>query len=59
MIIWGLNYKTHYQHPKAEDKPYILFVHGFPSSAYHWRHQVEYFSKEGYGILAKRKTWSL
>ena len=52
MTLSGFNYTTHYQHPKADNKPYILFIHGFPSSAYDWRHQVEYFSEEGYGIIA-------
>ncbi|KAG8531297.1 uncharacterized protein KY384_002925 [Bacidia gigantensis] len=48
----GFKYTTHYQHPKSSELPYILFTHGFPSSAYDWRHQVEYFSNEGYGIIA-------
>lgn len=48
----GFNYTTHFQHPSDVAKPYILFVHGFPSSAYDWRHQVEYFADKGYGIIA-------
>ena len=48
----GFNYTAHYQHPKNSRLPYILFTHGFPSSAYDWRHQVNYFSNEGYGIIA-------
>ncbi|KAL8873180.1 MAG: hypothetical protein Q9215_001687 [Flavoplaca cf. flavocitrina] len=35
-----------------QDKPYILFLHGFPSSSYDWRHQIYFFSKLGYGVLA-------
>ncbi|KAH7314146.1 Alpha/Beta hydrolase protein [Rhexocercosporidium sp. MPI-PUGE-AT-0058] len=31
---------------------YILFLHGFPSSSYDWRHQIPYFQKKGYGIIA-------
>ncbi|KAG4430757.1 hypothetical protein IFR05_013758 [Cadophora sp. M221] len=31
---------------------YILFLHGFPSSSYDWRHQIPYFEKKGYGIIA-------
>ena len=33
-------------------KPTLLFVHGFPSTAYDWRHQVTFFAKAGYGIVA-------
>lgn len=29
----------------------ILFLHGFPSSCYDWRHQISFFSKQGYGVL--------
>jgi pimeloyl-ACP methyl ester carboxylesterase len=32
-------------------KPYILFLHGFPSTSYDWHHQVDYFVKEGYGVI--------
>lgn len=47
----GFNYSTHYQHPRSYDKPYVLLMHGFPSSAYDWRHQVDYLSSEGYGLI--------
>ncbi|KAJ5233094.1 hypothetical protein N7468_006050 [Penicillium chermesinum] len=30
----------------------ILFLHGFPSSCYDWRHQVTFFAGQGYGVLA-------
>ena len=32
--------------------PTILFVHGFPSTAYDWRHQVAFFIAAGYGVIA-------
>ncbi|KAF7924219.1 uncharacterized protein EAE98_007270 [Botrytis deweyae] len=38
--------------PSSPSKPYILFLHGFPSSSYDWRHQITYFSAKGYGIIA-------
>ncbi|EIW62588.1 alpha/beta-hydrolase [Trametes versicolor FP-101664 SS1] len=42
----------HYYHsPATEGKPTILFVHGFPSSSYDWRRQVEHFRPQGYGII--------
>ncbi|KAL2817454.1 Alpha/Beta hydrolase protein [Aspergillus cavernicola] len=39
-------------HPPVSSLPTILFLHGFPSSCYDWRHQVQFFSQEGYGVLA-------
>lgn len=33
-------------------KPTILFLHGFPSSCFDWRHQISFFASHGYGILA-------
>ncbi|KAJ5781360.1 hypothetical protein N7457_006520 [Penicillium paradoxum] len=30
----------------------VLFLHGFPSSCYDWRHQIRYLQGCGYGILA-------
>jgi pimeloyl-ACP methyl ester carboxylesterase len=32
-------------------KPTLLFLHGFPSSSYDWRHQVAYFQHRGHGII--------
>lgn len=33
-------------------RPTILFLHGFPSSCYDWRHQISFFASLGYGVLA-------
>ena len=42
-----------YVHVQPQDnKPYILFLHGFPESSFGWRHQIPHFSKLGYGIIA-------
>lgn len=42
-----------YVHIKPKDGSVtILFLHGFPSSSYDWRHQIQYFSLKGFGILA-------
>ncbi|TCD69878.1 hypothetical protein EIP91_005955 [Steccherinum ochraceum] len=47
----GYNY--HYYAVKREtDKPTILFVHGFPSTARDWRYMVPHFESRGYGIIA-------
>lgn len=36
----------------SNGRDYIIFLHGFPSYSYDWRHQIQYFSKKGYGIIA-------
>ncbi|KAL4927077.1 alpha/beta fold hydrolase [Aspergillus undulatus] len=41
-----------YQFPSKTSLPTILFLHGFPSSCYDWRHQIHFFSSQGYGVLA-------
>lgn len=33
-------------------KPYLLFIHGFPSTSFDLRHQIDYFVSRGYGIVA-------
>lgn len=47
----GTTYRYFFAEPAAT-KPYILFLHGFPSSAYDWRHQIHFFTDAGYGIIA-------
>ncbi|CAF1200455.1 unnamed protein product [Adineta ricciae] len=50
LIRPGISYE--YIHINAtNDKPTILFLHGFPSSLHSWRHQTKYFSEQGYGCL--------
>ena len=34
-----------------QDKPLMLFLHGFPESWYSWRHQLRYF-RENYRVVA-------
>nr|UNR78492.1 dehalogenase [Schizophyllum commune] len=38
--------------PAAQGKPTLLLLHGFPSTSYGWRHQIEYFSDKGYGVIS-------
>ncbi|UJR17502.1 hypothetical protein I4U23_004397 [Adineta vaga] len=46
----GITYE--YLYVKAiNNKPTLLFLHGFPSSYHSWRHQTNYFSQQGYGCL--------
>ena len=35
----------------VRDKPTFLLLHGFPSSSYDWRRQVDYFIEQGFGFL--------
>ena len=44
--------KIHYVEEGDRDKPMMLFVHGFPEFWYSWRHQMKYFAKEGYYVVA-------
>lgn len=48
----GTTYRYIFKEPQSKSGPWLLFLHGFPSSSYDWRHQVEHFSKHGYGIIA-------
>ena len=45
--------KIHYVEEGDRDKPMMLFVHGFPEFWYSWRHQMKYFAKEGYYVVAQ------
>ncbi|OAX78542.1 hypothetical protein ACJ72_07151 [Emergomyces africanus] len=43
-----------YSPPRASTSnpfPTLLFLHGFPSSSYDWRHQIAFFVEKGYGVL--------
>ncbi|OAA63647.1 Epoxide hydrolase-like protein [Niveomyces insectorum RCEF 264] len=48
----GLTYSCIRIPPQSPNTPYILFLHGFPSTSHDWRHQVSFFAEKGYGILA-------
>ncbi|KAK0204252.1 Alpha/Beta hydrolase protein [Desarmillaria ectypa] len=43
----------HYLFSSSKDgaKPYLLFLHGFPSTSFDWRHQIPFFDNEGYGLV--------
>ncbi|KAL3467338.1 Alpha/Beta hydrolase protein [Aspergillus heterothallicus] len=45
-------YSYAFHPPSTSSLPTILFLHGFPSSCYDWRHQIQFFSRQGYGVLA-------
>ena len=50
----GINYEYLYVkgNNNNDSKPTMLFLHGFPSSFHSWRHQIEYFSRQGHDCLA-------
>jgi soluble epoxide hydrolase / lipid-phosphate phosphatase len=48
----GTTYRYVFIEPDSPKKPYLLFLHGFPSSSFDWRHQIDYFGLRGYGVLA-------
>ncbi|PBK94936.1 alpha/beta-hydrolase [Armillaria gallica] len=37
--------------PGDTNKPILLFLHGFPSTSYDWKHQVEFFKAKGYRLI--------
>jgi len=49
-VTRGLNYH-YYASPAEAGKPTLLFLHGFPSTSFDWRHQVSFFQEKGYGLL--------
>ena len=46
----GTTYTYVHVLPKGS-KPYLLLLHGWPSSSYDWRHQISYFQDRGYGLI--------
>ncbi|KAG6812245.1 hypothetical protein H0H92_003785 [Tricholoma furcatifolium] len=42
---------SYYFSAPAAGKPVILFTHGFPSTSYDWRFQVDFFKGHGYGLI--------
>ncbi|KAK0236641.1 Alpha/Beta hydrolase protein [Armillaria nabsnona] len=32
-------------------KPVLLFLHGFPSTSYDWKHQIGFFKEKGYPLI--------
>ncbi|KAK7051594.1 hypothetical protein VNI00_004573 [Paramarasmius palmivorus] len=46
----GLNYHYYFS-PPSDGKPFLVFLHGFPSTSYDWHKQVPYFQEKGYGLI--------
>ncbi|THU80606.1 alpha/beta-hydrolase [Dendrothele bispora CBS 962.96] len=49
-VTRGFTYH-YYASPADAGKPTLVFLHGFPSSFYDWRHQVSFFQDKGYGLV--------
>jgi soluble epoxide hydrolase/lipid-phosphate phosphatase len=47
----ALTYSYIHIPPQIPNTQYILFLHGFPSTSYHWRYQIAFFAAKGFGIL--------
>ncbi|THW88940.1 alpha/beta-hydrolase [Aureobasidium pullulans] len=50
--VSGMTYRYAINPPLEKEKPYLLFLHGFPETSYSWVNQIEYFTRRGYGIIA-------
>ena len=48
----GTTYGYVYVAPSSKSHPSFLLLHGYPSSSYDWRHQIDGLAKAGYGIIA-------
>ncbi|THU93375.1 alpha/beta-hydrolase [Dendrothele bispora CBS 962.96] len=46
----GYIYRYHFTSPQG-NHPVIVFIHGFPSTSYVWRYQIEFFKEKGYGLI--------
>ena len=44
--------KIHYVEGGEDEKPLMVFVHGFPEFWFVWRHQMRFFAEAGYRVLA-------
>lgn len=45
-------YRYIFSSPRDIQKPFLLFLHGFPETSHGWYHQILYFTEQGYGIIA-------
>lgn len=46
----GLKYHYYFSKP-LEGKPFLVFLHGFPSTSRDWKNQVLFFKELGYGLV--------
>lgn len=48
----GHTYRYVFKKPFKPSLPTLLFLHGWPETSYSWANQIEYFTRQGYGIIA-------
>ncbi|KAJ4983433.1 hypothetical protein SVAN01_11085 [Stagonosporopsis vannaccii] len=48
----GHTYRYVFKAPFDSSMPTVLFLHGWPETSYSWVNQIEYFTRQGYGIVA-------
>ena len=48
----GTRYAFCLVEPATPSQPTFLLLHGFPSSSYDWRYQIEALKSKGFGVLA-------
>ncbi len=51
VVSRGLKYHYYFSSPRISSKPYLLFLHGFPGTAYDWHRQITFFAAQGYGLV--------
>lgn len=54
-VLNGVKYSYFYSSPTTTtQQPTLtfLFIHGFPDTAYGWRHQLSYFANLGHTVIA-------
>ncbi|KAG7447118.1 alpha/beta-hydrolase [Guyanagaster necrorhizus] len=51
-FITSRGFTYHYLFSAGDaSKPVLLFLHGFPSTSYDWKHQVAFFKENGYPLI--------
>ncbi|KAL1793838.1 hypothetical protein ACET3X_007259 [Alternaria dauci] len=48
----GHTYRYIFKAPFDSSIPTILFLHGWPETSYSWANQIDYFTRQGYGVVA-------
>ena len=52
ILVDGTTYGYVHVAPSDISRPTFLLLHGYPSSSYDWRHQIQALQESGFGIVA-------
>lgn len=52
VLLDGTTYGYVHVAPSNTTNPTFLLLHGYPSSSYDWRHQINGLRKAGFGVIA-------